>query len=630
MSIEFPGFPRYLRSVRAFSLAARPTARALMDRAARPDGGGSSITRLFGRLTLLAALVAVALMLGAQFGGVFEDAELATVDTRFDLRGSTEPPAELVVVAVDAATFDLGLQWPFPRGVHAELINEISQDRPAVIVYDVQFTERTVDEEDNRLIEAVANVGSVVLATTEVADDGSTGIFGGLDLAELGARAGSALFAPDPGGVVRKLTLEVEGLSALAVAAAETATGRHVPRTGAAEEWIDFHGSPGSIPTISFSAALKEEPPDGFYADKIVIVGASAPSLKDLHTTSTTSGEFMSGPELEAHAISTVLRGFPLRSSPSAVDIALLVALGFVPALIARRLRIRWLIPSVALLCAAYLIAVQLAFNEGVSLPVLYPLVAFALSTVAVVGLTATASRLERERARALFARFVPGDVVDDVLLKAGDDLRLGGVELDGTALFVDLRGFTGFVDDHGPEDVLRVLNEYLETVSGALHEHGGTVVSFQGDGVMGVFGAPLEQPDHASRALACARSLVLEGLPRFNGWLEQASFDVRFDIGVGVASGTLRSGNVGSTDRVEYAAIGDATNTAARLQAMTREAEVAALIAESVIERLAAVPTDLVDIGQRTIRGKSRPVRLFALRAEGEGGRSVPSTLAG
>jgi len=590
----------------------------------------SAIERIFRTLTLAAALIAVALLLGARFGGVLDEAELATVDTRFDLRGQTTPPAELLIVAIDDQTFvELDLQWPFPRREHARLIDRIAADGPAVIVYDVQFTEPTDPFDDNKLINAVAEAGSVVLATTEVDEEGRTGIFGGLPLAELGARGGSALFASDPGGVVRKISYDVERLPTIAVAAVETATGRAVPRDGSGEEWIDFHGSPGSVPTISFSEAL-ESSEAGLFSDRIVVVGASAPTLKDLHTTSTSSGEFMSGPELEAHAISTVLRDFPLRSSPRAVDIALLIVLGLLPALLARGLALRWLVPAVVLLILAYLIAVQLAFNSGVVLPVLYPLVALALATVGVVGVTATAARLERERARAAFARFVPADVVDEVLLEADGDLRLGGVELDGTALFVDLRAFTPFVETHGPEDVLRVLNQYLETASNAIHAHGGTVVSFQGDGVMGVFGAPLAQSDHADRAVACARSLVSEGLPTFNSWLHAEGFDERFNVGIGLASGTLRSGNVGSQDRVEYAAIGDATNTAARLQALTRDTDVQALIAASVVERLSSPAPDLVDAGERSVRGKAEPVQLFTFDpGASAGGGLAASTLA-
>ena len=208
----------------------------------------------------------------------------------------------------------------------------------------------------------------------------------------------------------------------------------------------------------------------------------------------------------------------------------------------------------------------QLAFNEGVILPVLYPLVALGVSTVGVVGVNTIASRLEQEPARALFARFVPREAVDDVLAEAGDDLTLAGTELDGTALFIDLRSFTEVVDAHEPEEVMSGLNRYLETVSRAVYRRGGTVVSYQGDVVLAVFRAPLVQTDHAARALGCARALVHERLPEFNRWLARGEITNPFMTVIGLASGTLRSGNVGSADRVEYAAIGDATNTAARL----------------------------------------------------------------
>ena len=567
---------------------------------------GAAINRLFSRLSLGLAVLGLALVLAARFGGVFDAAELASVDARFELRGETAPPSSLLVVGIDDATFtELRLRWPFPRSVHADVIKHIAADGAAAIVYDIQFSEETTPEEDNELILAVADAGNVVLAATEVAEDGSTNVFGGLPLEEIDARAGSALFSRDR-GVIRKVAHEIEGLPTLAVAAVETATGGSLAARG--EQWIDFHGGAGSIETISFSQVAQQ--PADFFAGRIVVIGASAPTLQDLHATST--AEVMSGPELEAHAISSLLRGSPLTSSPSAVDVALIVVLGLLPALVARRLSLRVVVGLATVLALAYLVASQLSFNEGIVLPILSPLIALALSTIAVVGTSATASRLEREQARSLFARFVPENVVDEVLEQAGADLRLGGVELDGTALFVDLRAFTQFVERHGPEIVLRVLNRYLETASNAVHAHGGTVVAFQGDGVMAVFGAPLAQDDHAERALACARSLVHEGLPAFNTWLAAEGFAERFGIGVGLASGTLRSGNVGSADRVEYAAIGDATNTAARLQGMTRDAGLSALIAGSVLERLARAPGDVVDAGQCDVRGKREPVPVF------------------
>lgn len=621
------GGQEYLQFVRGRKTNAGVRARWRPRR--QPLSGAPGLEKTFGRLTLLGAFCAVAIMLGAWFGDVFENAELAMVDPRFELRGETDPEAALLIVAIDDVTLqELDLRWPFPRSIHAELIDRIDRDGPAAIVYDVQFTEPSDPFEDSALIDAVARADAVVLATTEVADDGSTNVFGGLPLEELGARAGSALFSPDPGGVIRRVPYEVERLPTLAVAAAETATGQMVDGTREESEWIDFHGGPGSIPTISFSRAIDQQ--DGFYSDLIVVIGASAPTLKDIHTTSTTSGEFMAGPELEAHAISTVVRGFPLQSSPAAVDIALLVLLGFMPALLARRLALSWTLGLVIVAAFAYLVAVQLAFNWGLVLPVLYPLLTLALAAITVVVVAAAVYAVARERARDLFARFVPRDVVDEVLARTDDDLRLGGSALDGTAMFVDLRSFTAFVEAHDVDDVLAVLNRYLEMVSDAVHRQGGTVVSYQGDGVMAVFGAPLAQPDHAGRALECARKLVNEGLPALNEWVRARGLDQTFSIGVGLASGRLRSGNVGSSDRVEYTAIGDATNTAARLQGLTRESGLAVLIAASVVERLEEPANGLVDAGVHAVAGKSDPVHAFTFAtSEAAGDSATPSTLA-
>lgn len=595
----------------------------------QPFAGTPRFERLFRRLTILAALGASVLAVGLWVADVFQDAEFTTVDARFQIRGDTTPPPELVVIAIDDVTFqELDLLWPFPRRLHAELIERIARDDPAAIVYDIQFIKETTPVEDNMLIDAVAAAGSVVLATTEVAEDGSTNIFGGFPLADLGARAGSALFAPDPGGVIRRLPYEVETLPTLAVAAAETATGEAVLGVPGTSEWIDFHGCPGSVPAILFSRAQAQ--PEGFYRNRIVVVGATVPTLKDIHTTSTTSSDFMSGPELEAHAISTVLGGFSLQSSSGAVDIALIVVMGLIPGLLAQRFTVRWLVAISAGTGIVYLLAAQLAFNLGLVLPILYPLVALALSTIGAVAVAAAMFSLAREHARNLFARFVPRDVVDDVLARTDDDLRLGGEELDGTAMFVDLRSFTPFVDAHSADDVIAVLNRYLEIVSRGVHLHGGTVVALQGDGVMAVFGAPLPQADHADRAVACAQGLVLEGLPAFNRWVSAQGIAEQFDVGIGLASGTLRSGNVGSPDRVEYTAIGDATNTAARLQSRARDAGVAALIAASVLAQLTRPAPDLIDAGLHSLPGKDQPVRAHTFASQEARGASLPaSTLA-
>ena len=120
-------------------------------------------------------------------------------------------------------------------------------------------------------------------------------------------------------------------------------------------------------------------------------------------------------------------------------------------------------------------------------------------------------------RVRDLFSRFVPDQVVEQVLARTEDGLRLGGVEMVGTVMFTDLRGFTSFSEKLPAEQVIDLLNMYLSEMSEAILAHGGTLISYMGDGILAVFGAPIEQPDHADRALDTAREMLDVRLPRFN-----------------------------------------------------------------------------------------------------------------
>ncbi len=172
----------------------------------------------------------------------------------------------------------------------------------------------------------------------------------------------------------------------------------------------------------------------------------------------------------------------------------------------------------------------------------------------------------ERVRVRDLFSRFVPEDVVDEVLASA-DGLRLGGIQREGTVMFSDLRGFTSAAESLTPARVIEILNRYLSEMSDAILDHGGTLVAYMGDGIMAVFGAPLPQEDHADRALRAALEMRDVRLPRFNEWLRAEEINDGFRMGIGLNSGNVMSGHVGSERRVEYTAVGDTTNTASRIE---------------------------------------------------------------
>jgi adenylate cyclase len=231
---------------------------------------------------------------------------------------------------------------------------------------------------------------------------------------------------------------------------------------------------------------------------------------------------------------------------------------------------------------------------------------------------------IERERVRNLFARFVPADVVDEVVGRTDDNLRLGAVERDCTVLFSDLRGFTSFSEQRAAHTVIDVVNTYLNEMTEAILGSGGTLISYMGDGIMAVFGAPLEQPDHADRALAAAREMVGPRLARFNSWLAEYGHAHQFGMGVGLNSGPVMAGSIGSEQRVEYTALGDTTNTASRLEGMTKGSGHMVFIADSTRERLHD-PDTLLLVGQLEVRGRVQPVPVWTIAAPDPGGADQP-----
>lgn len=559
-------------------------------------------------------------MLGAYWAGVFDRVELATVDARFSIRGDREAPADFVLVQIDDVTFDdLDTRWvDFRRSWYGEVIDRLVTDGARTIAYDVQFTEQTTVEEDNALIDAVERAGGrVVLSTTEVDDSGHANVFGGDDVVRsIGARVGNAGLPADPGGIIRRVPYELEKLKSFAVVVAETDTGRRVDASDFTGDgaWIDFAGPPGTFRTVSFSRVLNGAFEPGLFRDKIVVIGASAPSLHDVHSVSTSSDALMSGAEVQANAISTITRGLPLRSAGRSVDIALIVLLGALAPLASLRLSPLQSFSIALAAGAAFTVAVQIAFEAGTIVSFLYPLLSIALTSVASLSVHYLLATFDRERVRDLFARFVPEPVVNDVVARATEGVRLGGVETYGTIMFTDLRGFTTFSEKLPPPQVLELLNRYLAEMSDAILAHRGTLLSYLGDGIMAAFGAPIEDERHADHALACAREMIAVRLPRFNESMVAEGYSAGFRMGVGLFSGPFVSGTVGSARRVEYTAIGDTCNTASRIEGLTKGTPYMLLLGGSTRAALHDDVEDLICVDDLPIRGRAEPVKVWSL----------------
>ena len=593
-----------------------PRFNRFLDAVGRGEGMNQRTRRLRALMLLGTALAVAVLGLGFQALDVLKKLELTTVDERFDIRGE-RPAGPVTVVAIDDKTFDElnDPTWPFSRNLHARAIRRLAAAGAKVIVYDVQFTEQSANPDaDTNLIEATRAAGNVVLSTTEVADDGTTNIFGGGEvLAYSRGIPANGNAVNDADGRIRRVAFRPQNLDSLSIAALEFARGGSVPTPGGDTAWIDYAGPTRSVPYLSFVDVLRMRFPAEAVRGRFVVVGGTAPSLQDRHSTSTTGSGLMPGPEIWANAINTGLRDFPLDTVPWWLDALLLVLLAVTAPLAALRMRTVLALALAAALLAAFLVAAQIAFDQeqaimAVATPLIAAIVAIT-ATAAIHGLTVA---FERANTRDAFARFVPESVVDQVLEDA-EGVRLGGVRGEATVMFSDLRGFTSFAETLEPEQVIAALNRYLTAMSEAILGHGGTLVAYMGDGIMAVFGAPLKQEDHADRALAAARDM-LERLEGFNRSLRDEGLHDGFKMGIGLNSGPVMSGNVGSERRLEYTALGDTTNTAARLEGMTKGTPHQLFVADSTRDALTRPVDDLVEVGEFEVRGRKASIKLWSL----------------
>ncbi len=327
--------------------------------------------------------------------------ESDTVDMRFGARGAVAAQSDVVVVAVDDKTLsELQLQWPFSRTLHAAVIDRLRSDGARAIAYDVQFTEPSHSERaDLALYRAVARARNVVLATTEVDAAGHTNVLGGdANVRAAHAVAAASNLPADPGGIIRRYPHDVLGLRSFAVAATEAARHGVGPRSGFGPSGalIDFRGPPGAIPTLSFSDVLRGKIDPRAVAGKIVVVGVSAPTLQDVHLTSTASSTPMAGPEIQANAIWTALHGNPLRPASRWLALLAIVLAGLAAPVVSLRYRVLVSTTIALALAGAYVLVAQLAFQRGTVLVLSYPLAAFSIGTIGMVAANYVAAFVER------------------------------------------------------------------------------------------------------------------------------------------------------------------------------------------------------------------------------------------
>ncbi len=462
------------------------------------------------------------------------------------------------------------------------------------------------------------------------------------EISEAAAATGYFNMIPDPDGTVRWFPMTVlfggEFFAPMSLATLSHAQGR-APMAIALSRWgvdeirlgresipvdrygrmlINYLGPEGLIPTYSAAALLNGTLPAEALKDKIVIVGATAVGIYDLRVTPF-SGTYP-GVEVQATIMDNMLRGNFLRTPPFGLIIMLLilVALAVLLGLSLPRFSAAWAFIFTLIVMEGYVALNYLLFTrQGLQLELFYPLGLIVLVYLGVTMQRFLAEERERERIRKTFESYVAPTIVQE-MLKHPEQLRLGGERREITVLFTDIRGFTTMSEHLDPQALVKLLHDFLNPMSNVIINRGGTIDKYMGDAIMALFGAPLIQPDHPRLACQAALEMVatLEALNRT--WTEQGRPPLK--VGVGVNTGPVAVGNMGSDRLFDYTAIGDNVNLASRLEGLNKYYGTNILISEATAKAMGD-GFILRDIDMVRVKGKVQAARIYELLGEGEPG---------
>jgi len=602
--------------------------------------------------------------------GVLEDIQFKVTDAFFRVRGPVAPAdTSIVIIAIDDQSLaSLPSKWPYPASYYAKMVENLTVAGARLIVLDIEFTEPNVADPraDLMLASAVSDAKRVVLAGKVVFEVGSFGTENFHVLAPIapllrGAAAwGLVNVVEDPDGFLRRyllfyglgkrtyFPLAIQALKVLSSATEDNSAspmdpvfrvGSHtIPKASANSMFINFRGPAGTFRTYSLASVLDDSTFDllgdddtdifemhkewGTFKDKIVFVGASADEMQD--NKYAPFFEFdgrkrkIPGVEIHANALSTILRGdFLAASNPylQLLFVLLMTGLATTTTLSLRPFKglavaIGTIALSILLLFVAFSLWRSLA---SATVPILAIILSFVTNTV---YQTVTEQR-EKHRIRKTFQQYVAPTVVEK-MLSSGELPSYGGERRELTVLFSDIRRFSSFSETHEAEVVVSRLSEYLSEMVEVIFKYDGTLDKFVGDEIMAVFGAPYYLEDHAQRACLTAVEMVDQLRDIQKRW--SADRKSYFNIGIGINTGKVIVGNLGSKQLFDYTVIGDQVNLGARLEGANKEYQTTIIISEAtynfVKDKAKVRELDLV-----RVVGKTIPIRIFELR----GMNSIP-----
>ena len=595
--------------------------------------------------------------------------EAKLYDFRFHARGVVATPDTVVIAAIDEKSLARFGRWPWSREVLARLVDKLARADAAVIAFDVIFPES--EKNDAVLGRAIGNAGNVILPVAFDLEAKAAPLFeagleqsallniedpelyrsyppimsGGVPTLPVGPLRESAMslahvsMLPDPlDGTLRWEALLIGygnklypslGLRSAAFfrgiapeqlkvrATRSIGLGNAVIPT---DRWgrmpINYYGPGRTLRHISIADILDGKVGPKELGNRVVFIGATATGLFDLRVTPFTA--VMPGVEKQATVAASILDNRFLAKATPRQDLGLLLITGVVMALALSRLRLVW--GALATLATALCIGaggIILFDHAGLWVNLACPLGNVICMFVSVTAWNYTFEERHARKIRAMFSSYVTAAIVNE-LIKNPDLARLGGEKREITVLFSDVRGFTGFSEQHEPEEVVALLNEYLGAMTDVVLKWGGTLDKFIGDAIMVFWNAPLLSEDHAERALACAIDMQARLLQLHGKWDREGK--PKLSCGIGINTGQVIVGNIGAEGKkMDYTVIGDHVNVASRVESLTRSFDADILVTEMTVAKLrgavdagALFGMEIKGLSRVIVKGKQQPVTLY------------------
>jgi len=388
---------------------------------------------------------------------------------------------------------------------------------------------------------------------------------------------------------------------------------RFIPTAEDGKMLINYLGPEKTFPHYSISDIIRGNIPKGTFNGKIVMVGATAIAIYDLRSTPLSSSGEYPGLEIHATVINNIITNNFLKKPKwtTIFDVLAILIIGLFTGLVVRRVgALKGILFSSALFVIYILLGYWLFIYWGIWVNIIYPLLVLVLVYTSLTVYRYLTEEKERKKIKGAFTYYVSSSVVNE-MLKHPEKLKLGGDRKELSVLFSDIRGFTTIAEGLTPEELVHLLNEYLTIMTDIVFKYDGTLDKYMGDAIMAIFGAPLDLPDHPIKACHSALEMIEELKNLNQKWIAEGKHPM--DIGIGINTGPMMVGNMGSAQRFDFTVMGDSVNLGSRLEGVNKSYKTNIIISEFTFQRVKNEFT-CMELDSVRVKGKKRPVRIYSL----------------